>query len=85
MLIKSLKFAFVAALLAAVGACDGSALTGPEETSEVTEKPLARTACMAGGEVAQRAGCPEDTWSNSDDDVAIQWEEDLSPREKWPN
>ena len=84
MRIKNLRLALVAVLLAAVGACDGSTIAGPAEPDEVVESPLARTACMAGGEVAVRAGCPEDTWSNTDDTV-IQWEEDLSPREKWPN
>jgi len=82
--IKNLRLAVVAILLAAVGACDGSTFTGPTEPDEVVERPLARTACMAGGEVAQRAGCPEETWSNTDETV-IQWEEDLSPRQKRPN
>lgn len=83
MRIKNLRLALVAILLAAVGACDGSTLAGPAEADEVVERPVARTACMAGGEVAQRAGCPEETWSNTDDTV-IPWKEDLSPREKRP-
>lgn len=88
MLIRNLKLAFAVTLVAALGACDGSALTGPQEADEVVEKPLTRTACMAGGEVAQRAGCPADTWTNDDNDdadVFNPWVEDLSPREKWPN
>ena len=84
MRIKNLRLALVAVLLAAVGACDDSTIAGPAQPDDVVEGPLARTACMAGGEVAQRAGCPEDTWSNTDDTV-IQWEEDLSPRQKRPN
>jgi len=87
MLIRNLMLAFAVTLVAALGACDGSALTGPQEADEVVEKPLTRTACMAGGEVAQRAGCSEETWSNDSDgaDVFNPWVEDLSPREKWPN
>jgi hypothetical protein len=84
MRIKNFRLALVAVLVAAVGACDGSTIAGPSEPDEVIERPLTRTACMAGGEVAQRAGCPEETWSNTDDTV-IQWEEDLSPRQKRPN
>ena len=84
MRIKNLRLALVAVFLAAVGACDGSAVMGPQEFDEAAERPLTRTACMAGGDVAQRAGCAEETWSNTDD-IAIQWEEDLSPREKRPN
>jgi hypothetical protein len=82
MLIKHLKIAIVAGLITAVGACDGSTLTGPEE--EEVQAPGFRTACMAGGDVAQRAGCPEETWSNTGDPFD-PWEEDLSPREKWPS
>ena len=86
MLIKNLKLVFAVALLAAVGACDGSTVMGPQEFDEATERPLTRTACMAGGDVAQRAGCPEDTWSNDNDDADVfnPWVEDLSPREKRP-
>jgi len=84
MRIKNLRLALVAVLLAAVGACDDSTIAGPAQPDDVVEGPLARTACMAGGEVAQRAGCPEETWSNTDETV-IQWEEDLSPRQKRPN
>jgi hypothetical protein len=85
MLIRNLQFTFAVALIAALGACDGSALTGPQDSDEAVQKPLTRTACMAGGDVAQRAGCPEDTWSNDDDaDVFNPWVEDLSPREKRP-
>ncbi len=79
---KPLKLAVATLLLAALGACDGSSLAGPEEHE--VEAPAYRTACMAGGDVAQRAGCPEDTWSNTGDSFD-PWEEDLSPREKWPN
>lgn len=87
MLIRNLKLAFAVALIAALGACDGSALTGPQEADEVVQKPLTRTACMAGGEVAQRAGCAEETWSNDNDDADVfnPWVEDLRPREKRPN
>lgn len=85
MLIRNLQLAFAVALIAALGACDGSALTGPQDADEAVQEPLTRTACMAGGDVAQRAGCPEDTWSNDDDaDVFNPWVEDLSPREKRP-
>jgi len=84
MLIRNLKLAFAVALVAALAACDGSALTGPQEADEVGQKPLTRTACMAGGDVAQRAGCPEDTWANDDADIFNPWVEDLSPREKRP-
>ena len=84
MRIKNLRLALVAVLLAAVGACDDSTIAGPAQPDDVVEGPLARTACMAGGEVAQRAGCPEETWSNTDETV-IQWEEDLSPRQKRPD
>ena len=82
MLIRDLKLVLVAALLTAVGACGSNSLMGPEE--EAAQDPVARTACMAGGEVARRAGCAEDTWSNRGDPFD-PWEEDLSPREKWPN
>ncbi|MBT8477518.1 MAG: hypothetical protein KJO06_01280 [Gemmatimonadetes bacterium] len=82
MLLMHFRLALVAFLLAAFGACDGTSLAGPEE--QEAEAPTLRTACMAGGDVAQRAGCPEDTWSNAGDPFD-PWEEDLSPREKWPN
>ena len=82
MRIKQLKLAFAAVLIAAFAACDGSSLTGPEE--QEFEAPGLRTACMAGGEVAQRAGCPEDTWSNTDDSSET-YEEEVSPREKRPD
>ena len=87
MLIKNLRLALVTILLAAVGACDGSTVMGPQEFDEAAERPLARTACMAGGEVAQRAGCAEETWSNDNDDADVfnPWVEDLRPREKRPN
>jgi hypothetical protein len=57
MLIRNLKFAVAAVLFAALGACDGGALMGPEDAA--IESPQARTACLAGGEVAIRAGCPD--------------------------
>lgn len=56
MLTKSLKLACALALLGAIGACDGTSLMEPEATVET--RPDARTACMAGGGAARRAGCP---------------------------
>jgi len=84
MILKHLKLVIAAGLITMVGACGGGAVTGPPEGQEVAETPDLRTACMVGGEVAQRAGCPEDTWSNTGDPFN-PWEEDLSPREKRPN
>ena len=55
MLARMLKLACAASMLIVIGACDGGALTGPEEDAAT---PLNRTACMAGGDVAVRAGCP---------------------------
>lgn len=55
MLARIMKLACAASMLIAIGACDGGALTGPEEEAA---SPLNRTACMAGGEVAIQAGCP---------------------------
>ena len=82
MLNRNLRIAFAAVLVTAMSAC-GSSLMGPEE-EQVDAPPSLRTACMAGGEVARLAGCSEDTWSDSGDPFD-PWEEDLSPREKWPN
>ena len=82
MLNRNLRIAFAAIIVTAMSAC-GSSPMGPEEEQAVAP-PSFRTACMAGGEVARRAGCPEDTWSDSGDPFD-PWEEDLSPREKWPN
>jgi hypothetical protein len=56
MLTKSLKLACAVALLGVLGACDGASLMEPEEAVETA--PVSRTACMAGGEAARRAGCP---------------------------
>ena len=56
MLMKSLKLAGALALLGVVGACDGTTLMEPDAAVETP--PVARTACMAGGGVASRAGCP---------------------------
>ena len=56
MLLKSLKLACAMALLGAIGACDGASLMEPEGAVETA--PVSRTACMAGGEAARRAGCP---------------------------
>lgn len=55
MKIRNIKLAFAAALLVALGACDGGALTGPE--AEIEDRPVAKNACQTGGEVARRAGC----------------------------
>ena len=59
---QSLRIAFLIATIAAVGACDATALTGPEGDvgPEPQAEPVARTACLAGGEAALRAGCQGD-------------------------
>lgn len=84
MKIRNLELAAVFAFVAALAACDASSVTGPQE--ETQSEPSARTACTAGGEVAQRAGCPEDTW---DSDEPVRWtppaEKNSTPREKFPN
>jgi len=54
MLTRMLRLACAASMLIVIGACDGSALTGPDESADA---PQSRTACMAGGEVAILAGC----------------------------
>ena len=59
MWMRNIKVAAVATLLFALGACDGGALTGPQEEI-APEPPVARTACQAGGLVALRAGCMDD-------------------------
>ena len=65
---KSLRIAFIAALIAAMAACDSSALTAPEDA---VENPQTRTACLAGGEVAVRAGCPDA--DNFDEEANQDW------------
>lgn len=65
MLARILGLACAGMMLIGVAACDGSALTGPDET---TDAPLARTACMAGGDVAVRAGCPD----SQEGDVSLE-------------
>ncbi len=84
MSIDTLKLGLVAILACAVGACSGSSPLAPEE-EEVS--PRTRTACIAGGDVAQRAGCPQDTWQNDEyrGDPFDRWEEDLPPRQKRPD
>ncbi len=83
MKIDQLRLGLVAVLVAAAGACAGSSPLAPEEQEA---RPTTRTACMAGGDVAQRAGCPEDTWQNDEyiGDPSDGWDEDVRPREKRP-
>lgn len=52
MLYNGLKCASLVILLFAIGACDGSALTGPDGSGEVT-----RTACVPEGDYAARGLC----------------------------
>ncbi len=63
MLTRMLKLACAASMLFVIGACDGGALTGPEEDAPTS---LNRTACMAGGEVAVRAGCADSQGEDGD-------------------
>ena len=74
MLNNGLKCASLVILLFAIGACDGSALTGPDET------PSNRTACVPEGSYRVAGLCPAEGDEAQEPTAADLSDEDPHPK-----